>query len=402
MTSTIPSQPPLRFSGHKGLVWRLLLATLTGRAVRISQIRAKSHINPGLLPHEVSFIRLLDAITNGSTFEFSYTGTTLLYHPGLITGSVAGHGASGGIITHELPAGCTHGISYFLIPLCLLAPFSKSPISIRFTGPGVITSATPTGDVSADTVRTALLPLYNQFGIMVKQELRIDRRSCAGPGGRGGGGEVHIVLGHQVRLPRTLHLMNPGKVKSVRGVAYSTGVAGTNNYRMIDTARSILNSLVPDTYIFSDTSSAPFLPSKDKAAPKRKIGIGFGLSLVAESSSGCLYSADVVSAPDGGEAAEDIGRQCALQLLDTISKGGCATSIAAPTLLTMMAMGSEDVGRLQVSKDILATGEIVSLARDLTMFGCAGWGFRDSSAGANEVVISIVGKGVGNVARKAA
>lgn len=405
MTSSLtPSQPPLRFEGHRGLVRRLLLATLTGRPVRISKIRSTSPTNPGLLPHEVSFIRLLDAITNGSTFEFSYTGTTLLYHPGLITGSVAGHGANAGVITHELPAQCSRGVSYFLIPLCLLAPFSKSPVNVRFTGPGVITSATPAGDVSADTVRTAILPLYAQFGIMVKLELRIDRRSCPGYGGKGGAGQVHIILGHQVRLPKTLHLLNPGKVKSVRGVAYSTGVPGTNNYRMIDTARGILNPLVPDTYIFSDTSPAPFLPSKDKntVSAKRKTGIGFGLSLVAETSSGCLFSADVVSPPDGGLPAEDIGRQCALQLLETISKRGCVSSVAAPTMLTLMAMGSEDVGRLQLSKDVLGTESIVGLARDLTVFGCSGWGLREATGSDDEAVVSIVGKGVGNVARKIA
>ncbi|KAG9729894.1 hypothetical protein KCU75_g19185, partial [Aureobasidium melanogenum] len=77
---------PLKFNGAGHLTTRLVLATLTGRPVRISQIRASSHTNPGLAPHEVSFLRLLDAITNGSAIEFSMTGTTLVYKPGLIVG----------------------------------------------------------------------------------------------------------------------------------------------------------------------------------------------------------------------------------------------------------------------------------------------------------------------------
>lgn len=404
------SQPPLRFTSHKNFPYRLVLSTLTGRTVHISQIRSSSPTNPGLAAHEISFLRLLEAVTNGSQMEISYTGTIVVYKPGLITGSAAGNGASsdggGATITHELPAGCSRGLSYYLIPLCLLAPFSKSPLRIVFTGPGVITSSTPTGDMSVDSVRTAILPLYNQFGIFNNIELRILRRSNPGPHGRGGGGEVQLVFGHQVRLPKTLHLLNPGRIKKIRGVAYSVGVSGSNNARMIETARGVLNPLCPDTYVFSDMSPAPLVSAHDRNNPaaKKKIGLGFGLSFVAESSTGCLYSADVASPPEGGQPPEDIGKQCAYQLLETISKGGCVAPAAVATMLTLMTMGSEDVGRIQVGRDVIADENTVQLARDLAKFGAPGWGLRDA-AGENDngdVIISVVGRGIGNVGRKVA
>ena len=50
---------------------------------------------------------------------------------------------------------------------------------------------------------------------------------------------------------------------------------------------------------------------------KRKLGIGFGLSLVAETSTGTRFAADVVAPPAGGIAPEDVGRNCALQLVET-------------------------------------------------------------------------------------
>lgn len=401
------SQPPLRFNSHRNFAYRLVLATLTGRTVHISQIRSSSPTNPGLESHEISFLRLLESVTNGSQIEISYTGTIIVFKPGLITGSAAGNGAgSGGVIEHELPAGCTRGLSYFLIPLCLLAPFSKAPLRIVFTGPGVITSSTPTGDMSVDSVRTAILPLYNQFGIFNNIELRVLRRSNPGPHGKGGGGEVQLVFGHQVRLPKTLHLLNPGSIKKIRGVAYSVGVSGSNNARMIETARGVLNPLCPDTYVFSDMSPAPLLPAPERTNPsaKKKIGLGFGLSFVAESSTGCLFSADVASPPEGGQPPEDIGKQCAYQLLETISKGGCVAPAAASTMLTLMTMGSEDVGRIQVGRDVIADQNTVQLARDLAKFGAPGWGLRDA-AGENDngdVVISVVGHGIGNVGRKVA
>ncbi len=401
--TTTDAPAPLKFAGSKYLVQRLVLATLTGRSIRISQIRASSTTAPGLAPHEVSFLRLLDSISNGSHIEFSYTGTTVLYKPGLITGVAPGHGAAGGVIRHELPAECTRGASYFILPLCLLAPFSKAQVNVLFTGSGVITSSTETGDVSVDTMRTAILPLLRNFGMENNLELRILRRSNAGRGGKGGGGEVQLVFGHQVRLPKTIHLMDAGRVKRIRGVAYSTGVGGASNARLIEAARGVLNELAPDTYIFSDVSSAPLVSAGDKNNPKakRKTGIGFGLSLVAETTSNMRYSADIASSPAGGETPEDLGKNCAYQLLESIEQGGCVSQISALPMLTLMAMGSEDVGRIIVGKDVLGSESVIQLARDLRTFGMSGWGMREGED-EDEIVVSIVGKGVGNVGRKIA
>ncbi len=407
-TTMSTSQPPLRFSSHKNLTSRLILSTLLGRAIRIDQIRPNSPMNPGLAPYEVSFLRLLEAVTNGSHMEISYTGAVLLYKPGLITGSAPGSGAEAvsGVLRHEIPAANTRGISYFLLPMCLLAPFSKTKFNIMFTGPGVITSSTPEtwGDMSVDSVRTAILPLYAKFGIERDIELRILKRSNPGNRGMGGAGEVQLVFGHQVRLPKTLHMMTPGRVKKIRGVAYSTGVSGQNNARMIEAARGVLNKFAGDIYIFSDVSSASLVdaPTKDNPTAKRKVGLGFGLSLVAESSSGCLYSADSASPPEGGKPPEDVGRMCAFQLLETVERGGCVSVEAIDTVVTLMSMGSEDVGRVQLGRDVLANEHTVQVARDLHSFGAAGWGIRDvdSEKGEGQLLVSIVGKGVGNVGRK--
>ena len=403
-------QPLLQFEGHRHLTTRLLLSTLTGRPIRITKIRPTS-TRPGLTPPETNFIRLLDAVTNGAQIQFSMTGTTLVYRPGLITGSAEGLGAMGGVVRHEIPRECSRrGASWWLVPLALLAPFAKDKLNVVLHGEGCITAATPAGDISVDSVRTAILPLYKSFGIERNIELRVLKRSAAPAQGKSAGGEVQLVFGHQVRLPKTLHLMNKGRVKRIRGVAYAVGVSGSNNARMIDTARGVLNKFVPDTYIFSDVSSAPSVSStggsrSDPNGGKTKGAVGFGLSLVAESSTNCLYSADVASPPAGGVTPEDLGRQCAFQLLEKISKGGCVESTATETVLLLMAMGSEDVGRVCLGRDVLGTEDVVQLGRDVKAFTGAAWGLR-SKGGENEedeeVVVSVVGRGVGNVGRKVA
>lgn len=396
----------LRFTGHRAFTQRLVLSTLTGRPIHISKIRSTSPTNPGLAPHEISFLRLIEGVTNGSSMQISYTGTTLTYHPGLITGTIAGFGATDGdVIEHSVPMACTRGVTYFLLPLCLLAPFSKAHMNVRFSGPGVITSSTETGDMSVDSFRTAILPLFALFGIPpARIELRVLQRSCAGPGGRGGGGCVELRFASQVRLPKTLHLnRSPGRVKKIRGVAYCTGVSASNNARMIHSAREVLNPFVSDIHVAAQYDQAPLVPTGDKAGSKRRLGIGFGLSLVAESSAvGVLYCADMVVPPEGGVVPEDIGKQCAYQLLETIEKGGCVTYSSAPTVLTLMAMGSEDVGRLRIGRDVLGTEEMVGLARDLKTFGASSWGLRDVEDDSGDIMISVKGSGVGNVGRKMA
>ncbi|KAH7171198.1 RNA 3'-terminal phosphate cyclase/enolpyruvate transferase [Dactylonectria macrodidyma] len=396
----------LRFAGHRAFTQRIVLSTLTGRPIHIAKVRSSSPTNPGLAPHEISFLRLVEAVTNGSSMQISYTGTTITYHPGLVTGTMAGFGASDGdVIEHNIPVNNTRGVTYFLMPLCLLAPFSKAHMNVRFVGPGVITSSTETGDISVDSFRTAILPLFGLFGIPpARIELRVLQRSCAGPGGRGGGGCVELRFASQVRLPKTLHLnRSPGRIKKIRGVAYCTGVSASNNARMIHSAREVLNPFVSDIHVAAQYDQAPLVPTGDKAGSKRRLGIGFGLSLVAESNSvGVIYSADVVVPPEGQVVPEEIGKRCAYQLLETIAQGGCVTRVSASTILTLMAMGSEDVGRLRIGRDVIGTEEMVGLARDLKTFGASSWGLRDVGDETDDIIISVKGSGVGNVGRKIA
>jgi len=396
----------VKLTGHKNFTQRLVLSTLTGRPLHISKIRSNSPTSPGLAPHEVSLLRLLEAVTNGSTMQISYTGTTITYQPGLITGAVAGFGAGDGdIIEHNIPATCTRGITYFLLPLCLLAPFSKAHMNVRFSGPGVITAATETGDLSVDSFRTAILPLYDLFGIpAIRIELRVLQRSCMGQRGSGGAGIVELRFASQVRLPKTLHLhRNPGRIKRIRGVAYATGVSASNNARMIYSAREVLNSLCADIHIASQYDQAPLVDDL-KAGGKKRMGIGFGLSLVAESNiTGILFSADSVVPAKGGTVPEDIGKRCAYQLLESISQGGCVSRAAAPTVLMLMAMGSEDVGRLRLGREVIGREEIIELARDLKKFGASSWGLRDIDEDDTEdIIIAVKGSGLGNVSRKVA
>jgi RNA 3'-terminal phosphate cyclase-like protein len=63
----------LRFTGCCHFRQRLLLSTLSGKAIRIDDIRAQDQ-SPGLRDQEASLLRLMEKLTNGCLVEINETG----------------------------------------------------------------------------------------------------------------------------------------------------------------------------------------------------------------------------------------------------------------------------------------------------------------------------------------
>jgi hypothetical protein len=49
-----------------------------------------------------------------------------------------------------------------------------------------------------------------------------------------------------------LNFLDEGRIKRVRGIAYTTKISPQIANRLVDGARGILNSLLPDVYIYTD------------------------------------------------------------------------------------------------------------------------------------------------------
>lgn len=69
------------------------------------------------------------------------------------------------------------------------------------------------------------------------------------------------------------------------GAASCLQVPPQNANRMVDAARAVLNQLLADVYIFTDAAAG----AAAGASP------GYGITLVAETTSGCLLSADAAA-----------------------------------------------------------------------------------------------------------
>lgn len=129
--------------------------------MRIDRIRPDDD-QPGLKEYDVSFLRLLEKITEGSRVEISYTGTSLLFHPGTL---------AGGTFTHQCPL--SRSVGWFLEPLLAIAPFGKKDLVLTLKG--VTTNGR---DASVDTLRTSALPHLAMFLEKEGLELRVRFASC--------------------------------------------------------------------------------------------------------------------------------------------------------------------------------------------------------------------------------
>jgi RNA 3'-terminal phosphate cyclase-like protein len=154
--------------------------------------------------------------------------------------------------------------------------------------------------------------------------------------------------------------------------------------RMVDKARSILNNFIPDVYIYTD-----HYKGKDSG-----LSPGYAISLVAETTTGCLISAEfaahtntsdpslhqaaaAASAPtisltsnsntsSSGDSKEitdtsstvngaivlpeDLGIHCSKLLVEEIAKGGVVDSAHQSLVLLLMLLCPEDVSKIRLGK----------------------------------------------------
>ncbi|TRY57211.1 hypothetical protein DNTS_003287 [Danionella cerebrum] len=274
---------------------RLVLSTLSGKAVKIRNIRSKDD-NPGLRDFEASFIRLLDKITNGTRVEINQTGTVLFYQPGLLIG---------GSVDHDC---CVQrSVGYYLEALLMLAPFVKTPLRALLKG---VTNDSI--DPSVDLLKATALPLMKSFGVSDGLEIKVLKRGVA----PSGGGEVLFSCPVN-RCMKPVQLTEPGKIKRIRGTAFSVRVSPQMANRIVDSARSVLNKFIPDIYIYTDHM-------KGANAGKSP---GYGLALVAETLYGSFLGAELVSDPQEektrsqSHTPEELGVACAKLLLEEIYRG---------------------------------------------------------------------------------
>jgi len=132
--------------------------------------------------------------------------------------------------------------------------------------------------------------------------------------------------------------LDEGRIRRIRGIAYSTRVSPQTANRIVDSARSVLNKYMQDIFIYTDH----YKGSESGLSP------GFALSLVAESTTSCALGAECIGT--GGLLPEDLGVQAANRLLNEIANRGCVDTTNQSLILLFMVLCPETISKVRLGK----------------------------------------------------
>ncbi|KAM7258645.1 hypothetical protein ACFE04_014386 [Oxalis oulophora] len=340
-----------RLKGCQNLRQRLILATLSSTPILVEHIRA----------------------------DETFSGTKFKYKPGIILGG-----------KHIHDCGTSRSIGYFLEPLLIIGLFAKKPLVVRLTG---ITNDYK--DPSVDTFRSTTLPLLKHFGVPSEGlGLKVESRGSPPLGG----GSVLLSL-PTIKTLTAVNWTDEGLVKRIRGISYSTRVSVQFELAMIHAARGIFNNLLPDVYIFTD----------HKAGEQAGQSPGYGISLVAETTSGCCISVDTAVSRKHEEDMDEIedekldltppdevGEKIASALLQEIEQGGVVDSTHQGLLFLLCALCPPDISKVRTGK--LSPHGIKTL-QEIKDFLCVQFDIKPDPA-TGTVILKCKGSGMSNLSRK--
>lgn len=350
---------------HQNFRVRLILATLTRTPLKIERIRSND-VNPGLRDYEVSFLRLLEQITDGSIIEISYTGTTVIFRPGIIIGG-------------DLTVSCneSRALGYYIQYLLILGPFAKKKFNIIFKGVDADEQS-----IGLEGVKWGFLPILEKFGVR-DVEVHILKRGAAPKGGA----EVHLMINQLLASPLTLHALELPKVSAIRGVAYSTRVSPNIVNRIVESVRQVVQPTNCRTDIVADA----WRGDTSGKSP------GWGVTLVAELKKGWRFFVERVGG--AGKTPEDVGVAAAYELLEEISTSGVVCRSQIPFTLCLMLIGKENIGRV-ILKKLQIDETFVNLLRDVKQLLDVEVHLEDAGevtgSGSGEYLVMVV-KGMGYI-----
>lgn len=222
-----------KIKGSNYFRYKIAYSLLLNKPVEIYDIRCND-INPGLTESEISFLKLIERITNGSKVEISKTGTILRFTPGVITNNYGDD--------FEFDCDRSRGITYYLEGILPISLFGKESLNCTLTG--ITNNST---DMSVDSFNNTTCKLIQKLVIGDTIKLDVKKRGIL-PNGKG------LV---KFRCPIIVFLnyfdwIDEGKIKRIRGTAFTSKVSGVFSTRMIDACRGVFNNFLPDVWILAD------------------------------------------------------------------------------------------------------------------------------------------------------
>ncbi|XP_072024002.1 RNA 3'-terminal phosphate cyclase-like [Amphiura filiformis] len=307
------------------------LSALTCTPVKVNNIRA-GRSNPGLRPQHLCGLQLVRDLSAGQLIGGQVSSTDITLKPATIK--------AGSYQADTKTAGSLGLLIQVSLPCLLYAP---GPSQMTLKG-GTNAEFAP----QIDYTTTVFKPIAEKMGVQF--ECDIKRRGYFPKGG----GEVRVTT-TPVKHLKPIEMMDPGHVTKITGTAFVAGVLPIKMAQsMARTATDVLRRQYKDVNVRIDA-----IKEQQHAA----VGNGSGIIVIAETSTGCLLAGS--SLGKRGVQAEEVGRQAAQMLLDSLQHGGCVDEHLQDQLIIFMALAS-GVSKIRCGPITLHTETAIHVAKQLT------------------------------------
>jgi RNA 3'-terminal phosphate cyclase (ATP) len=278
------------------------LAALLRRPLHIFNARAR-RARPGLRPQHLAAVRACAEICDAAADGLFVGSQEFTFAPG---GTI-----HGGSYTWDIgTAGSTTMLALGILPL---ACFADGPLTARITG-GVFQDFAP----SPHHMQHVLAPLLARMGAAV--EIEVVRAGYA----PAGAGVLDVRVTPIGRPLAAIRLAEPGQLRSVLGVAFSSHLAERRvSERMAAACEARL-------------AAGGIACLIERVLDARASHPGASLAVWGESSTGCLFGADWAGAR--GRTSETIGQFVAASLLDDLASGATVDRHVADQLIVFAAL----------------------------------------------------------------
>ncbi|KAM0675966.1 rRNA-processing endoribonuclease [Gurleya vavrai] len=259
-----------------------------------------------------SFLQLIFKLTHNSSYKNN------IFSPGTIIG---------GKVKHD----CLNtSITDYLIPISLLAPFTRNPFQLNLYG------ITNSDRISVDSFKHAFLNILLNFGIE-NVDLKIIKRGFL-PIGQG---EIYFSCDNVWHLNSIEKLQS--NIQKIRGLAISAHINASTTNLIVNYVKEKLSDLTGNIKLYCD------IANKKEAGPSP----GYQIVIFGESNKDCKRIIFGESLGDGRKI-ENVADDCIIDFLKSVEKSGSYDYRCNKIVFAFMCLNLNDVSSV----------ELVSLEKD--------------------------------------
>ncbi|KAM0686702.1 hypothetical protein COBT_002071 [Conglomerata obtusa] len=256
-----------------------------------------------------SFLQLIQKLTYDTKIT---KNQKITFTPGTIIGGKVKHHADNTNITK------------FLIPILVLAPFTRNPFMITMTG------ITNDHNTSIDAFKHVYANILKSFGIE-NIECKIILRGFSPEGG----GEVYFSAGNCSSL-NAVHLKSK-KIQKIKGLAISSKINASTNNLIMNYVKVALKDTV-DIKMYSDVANGK------EAGPSP----GYQVVLYGEGVEDGFKSIFYGERIGDGRNIKDVAGEAVLDLLESIDKSGCYDFRCKKIIFSLVCVNLSDASQIEL------------------------------------------------------